>query len=1156
MASNNRVALSRNEFYKLLFQAKEWRGLSGKDKTSTEVQSFISRFYNERKQEFNINFTLANIKSRLIITKTQVCSYGDWVREASSAFDLDTTSLNFPASRFVELVAKAFAEILTGYGRKSFSFNELNSIFINKKEQMRGKLNTDKELTGVLDIIAKLVSFDVLIYRGPMRVGGQPTLQNDFARSLPAEPEFHSPATTRHVASGSNVETFDDSIRHVSRKKITIDQHYGRRISEKEGGQGQEDHITNKLKSLTGPGHRTNKNGVTISSDRDDIHELGRINFGVQEAGQESTATVTVHFDTLSDKKLKISACDILGDRESFHIFKYDVISKEIELAGGESYKYRVTYKSNAIGNHSSILMFKFVFGGTSDFVMIRALCGQTFNSVMDLIKPTGSYRKPRPFNIMEEKDSDIIRGIAPENYNDMDVKVPLNHYPIPDDLRRNLNKGKGQLTGYWKDIVEEKLSKENYVDKFHALLHLEELQMEIDIQRYDIRDAIFNKDKRGQLLTLKVSGLAEGRPSLIVGDRLYASEVDRDGNVTKTKYEAFIHEIEGDQIRVKFGKSFNHIEGMKYNVRFAFNRFQMKVQHRALDIVKNLIKTDQFPAMHLSLNERYPPLLSAVEVSKIRVRDRNIENNPEQLQAVKNIVAGTSRPHPYIIFGPPGTGKTVTVVEAIRQVLIMIPESRVLVCAPSNAASDLLLHRLLNPSVLSQEKYFRINAYSRRVPIEFADVKDGEHQGAFHPLLGDARLCCKMEERKYRIPKLNEMMEYRVVVSTNMTAARLVSMGISLGHFTHVFMDESGQAAEPESLISLAGLLSPECKYGGQIVLAGDPKQLSPVLRSPIATSNGLQVPLIERLMKYPRYRKGNWDESESSESESSESSSDSSDESDFFETALEDLELVDTESFDCRYITKLLKHYRSHPDILTVPNELFYDGELAPCADELTVKSLCQWRSLPAKDCPIIFHGVKGTDQREENSPSFFNAEEATKVLEYVKDLLDQKSLAVKPEHIGVVSPYRKQCEKIRKLFSKDKKISSMTDIKVGSVEEFQGQEKRIIIISTVRSNKDHLHLDAKFRLGFLKNPKRFNVSITRARALLIVIGNPFVLSNDFFWNRFLEFCVEKKCYVGCRYKNEADNIEEIVGKLQEMEIDINSPILNCDVAWERRE
>ncbi len=60
--------------------------------------------------------------------------------------------------------------------------------------------------------------------------------------------------------------------------------------------------------------------------------------------------------------------------------------------------------------------------------------------------------------------------------------------------------------------------------------------------------------------------------------------------------------------------------------------------------------------------------------------------------------------------------------------------------------------------------------------------------------------------------------------------------MGFPLGHFTHVFMDESGQAVEPESLISLAGLFDPDCKDGGQIVLAGDPKQLSPILRSPIA--------------------------------------------------------------------------------------------------------------------------------------------------------------------------------------------------------------------------------------------------------------------------------------------------------------------------------
>lgn len=79
------------------------------------------------------------------------------------------------------------------------------------------------------------------------------------------------------------------------------------------------------------------------------------------------------------------------------------------------------------------------------------------------------------------------------------------------------------------------------------------------------------------------------------------------------------------------------------------------------------------------------------------------------------------------------------------------------------------------------------------------------------------------------------------------------------------------------------------------------------------------------------------------------------------------------------------------------------------------------------------------------------------------------------------------------------------------MGSVEEFQGQERSIILISTVRSSQSFVQLDLDFNLGFLKNPKRFNVAVTRAKALLIVVGNPLLLGHDPDWKAFIEFCKE---------------------------------------------
>lgn len=90
---------------------------------------------------------------------------------------------------------------------------------------------------------------------------------------------------------------------------------------------------------------------------------------------------------------------------------------------------------------------------------------------------------------------------------------------------------------------------------------------------------------------------------------------------------------------------------------------------------------------------------------------------------------------------------------------------------------------------------------------------------------------------------------------------------------------------------------------------------------------------------------------------------------------------------------------------------------------------------------------------------------------------------------------------------------------------MEEFQGQERSVILISTVRSSQSFVQLDLDFNLGFLKNPKRFNVAVTRAKALLIVVGNPLLLGHDPDWKTFLEFCKENGGYTGCPFPAKLD-------------------------------
>nr|XP_020838564.1 RNA helicase Mov10l1 isoform X4 [Phascolarctos cinereus] len=333
-------------------------------------------------------------------------------------------------------------------------------------------------------------------------------------------------------------------------------------------------------------------------------------------------------------------------------------------------------------------------------------------------------------------------------------------------------------------------------------------------------------------------------------------------------------------------------------------------------------------------------------------------------------------------------------------------------------------------------------------------------------------RLYCKDGEDVWKASR------YRIIITTCSSAGLFYQIGVRIGHFTHVFVDEAGQASEPECLIPL-GLVS---EVNGQIVLAGDPMQLGPVIKSRLALAYGLNVSMLERLMSRPLYLR---------------------DENAFGACG----------SYNPLLVTKLVKNYRSHSALLSLPSKLFYYKELEFCADTEVVNSLLGWEKLPKKGFPLIFHGMRGSETREGRSPSWFNPAEAVQVTRYCCLLTKHISSAVSVMDIGVITPYRKQVEKIRVLL----RNVDLMDIKVGSVEEFQGQEYLVIIISTVRSNEDKFE-DDRFFLGFLANSKRFNVAITRPKALLIVLGNPHVLVKDPCFSALLEYSLSNGAYIGC--------------------------------------
>uniref|UniRef100_A0A8D1LNI5 RNA helicase n=1 Tax=Sus scrofa TaxID=9823 RepID=A0A8D1LNI5_PIG len=765
-------------------------------------------------------------------------------------------------------------------------------------------------------------------------------------------------------------------------------------------------------------------------------------------------------------------------------------------LGPGESYELHVHCKTSFVGYFPATVLWELLgpgepgSEGAGTFYIARFLAGVAHSPLAAQLKPTTPFKRtqitgnPVVTNRVEEGE----RPDRSRNY-DLELSMGLGTYCPPLRLRQLLPillQGTNIFTAP-KEIAEIKAQLEaalkwrNYEVKLRLLLHLEELQMEHDIRHYDLESVPMTWDPIDQnprLLTLEVPGVAESRPSVLRGDHLFAvlsSETHQEDAVT---YKGFVHRVELDRVKLSFSASLldRFVDGLTFKVNFTFNRQPLRVQHRALEL------TGRWPLwpMLFPVASRGVPLLPS-DV-KLKLYDRSLESNPEQLQAMKHIVMGTTRPAPYIIFGPPGTGKTVTLVEAIKQVVKHLPKAHILACAPSNSGADLLCQRL---RVHLPSSIYRLLAPSRDIRLVPEDIKP----------------CCNWDAQKgdYVFPAKKKLQEYRVLITTLITASRLVSAQFPIDHFTHIFIDEAGHSMEPESLVAIAGLL--EVKEadnpGGQLVLAGDPRQLGPVLRCPLTQKHGLGYSLLERLLTYNAlYKKG-------------------------------------PDGYNPQFITKLLRNYRSHPTILDIPNQLYYEGELQACADVVDRERFCRWEGLPRQGFPIIFHGVMGKDEREGNSPSFFNPEEAATVTSYLKQLLTSSSKKGKarlsPRSVGVISPYRKQVEKIRHCITKlDKELRGLDDIKdlkVGSVEEFQGQERSVILISTVRSSQSFVQLDLDFNLGFLKNPKRFNVAVTRAKALLIVVGNPLLLGHDPDWKAFLEFCKENGGYTGCPFPAKLD-------------------------------
>jgi len=749
---------------------------------------------------------------------------------------------------------------------------------------------------------------------------------------------------------------------------------------------------------------------------------------------------------------------------------------EKLKFQPGNEYAINVKFNvpANQVGCYAGDVFFKFNPANGKEFLMLRYVRCNKSDEITEMLKPDAPFVPTYVPRLPMAKCIDEGELLGVDANNKLQRERSLPSADVPRELAiadsRYAFSDRAPKSEY-KDLLKSDLTESNYAKKFNLLLHLEEIQAKKDISSYDMHATI---QKEGHKYSLKVPGLAEKRPSVLKGDKIHVRRLDKNDNPTEDMlYRGIVHQVRLDDVVMSLGPMFTkiYVKNMKFHIHFTVNRLPDKLQHRAVTALKFKpqkgadYRKSLFPAPHDLVEE-------SVTDNKLNCYNRNIGKNLQQSLAIKNIVFGTCRA-PYIVYGPPGTGKTVTLVETIKQ-LVNTKKSKILVCAPSNSACDLLTERIIsNEGAVNSQYVFRMHAMSR----PWIDV------------LEKVKACSNHDAVDYYYPPREDLLKYNVISTTLITAGRLASAMFPLDHFDYVFIDEAGQAVEPESVVAVESVLG----VNGRLVLAGDPHQLGPLLRSNVAVGHGLAVSILERLMKRPIYQP--------SEAE---------------------------QKYDHRVITKLLNNYRSHKDIMQVPNECFYENELKECADEYIKKSLCDWEHLPKQNFPVIFHGVNGRDQREGNSPSFFNPQEASIVNAYVKKIMETKKNRVEPKDIGIIAPYRKQVEKIRKALEKQNN-PALRHIKVGSVEEFQGQERRVVIISTVRSDPEHISHDIKHQLGFLTNPKRMNVSLTRAQSLLILVGNPNMLCLDKHWKKMLEYCLDNGGYTGLEFHMPEEQMEE---------------------------
>ena len=438
---------------------------------------------------------------------------------------------------------------------------------------------------------------------------------------------------------------------------------------------------------------------------------------------------------------------------------------------------------------------------------------------------------------------------------------------------------------------------------------------------------------------------------------------------------------------------------------------------------------------------------------------------NPSQNSAVKDILAARDVS---IIHGPPGTGKTTTLVQAIK--ILSQQEATLLVTAPSNTAVDLLTERIAATG-LSVTRIGNISRVDEQVIRHTLELKLSEHPEnknikKIKIQAAQARRKAQQykrrfgyeekQERRQLFQEAKELSQWanqledriidQILDSSNVITATLVGAAHKLlanRKFKTVIIDEAAQALEPATWIPIL--------KSSRVVLAGDPYQLPPTVKSAKAQKGGFSQTLIEKLLAS-------------------------------FSTA-----------------NLLNVQYRMHEQIMGFSNQQFYNNQLQAAE---TVR----YHTLDVSNhAPVLFIDTAGCgfeEKLEEKYKSRYNPEEFLILREHLLSLIHLHIEAEAPfPETAIISPYREQVIHMKQA-AEEEAILEQLPIIINTIDGFQGQERDLVYISLVRSN-------AKREIGFLKDYRRMNVAMTRARKQLIVIGDSSTIGDDRFYSEFLNYC-----------------------------------------------